>query len=52
MTFMIRDWMVCRCAKGGWVAVSDDEYHNVEWAETLDHLIIMLDQIDNPGMVA
>ena len=51
MTFRIRDWIVAR-GDGGWVAVTDDEYHNVEWADSLDHLIIKLDQIDHPELVA
>ena len=46
MTFRIRDWIVAR-GEGGWVAVTDDEYHNVEWASSLYELTKRLDLIDS-----
>ena len=32
----------------GWIAISDDGIHFIKGIESLDQLIVMIDQIDHP----
>lgn len=47
MPFYINDWIITR-ENGQWIATSDDGDRFVEGAESLDQLIVMIDQIDHP----
>lgn len=49
--FTVNGWQIVRCSCG-WAAMSDEEDHCRISAATLSDLIIMIDQHDNPELVA
>ena len=48
MSFEVNGWKIVRGDCGKWLAISGDDEHFVEEADSLSDLIIKIDQIDHP----
>lgn len=47
MAWYINGWIIAR-ENNEWIAISDDGDHIIKGIESLDQLIVMIDQIDHP----